>query len=338
MMISLKNYLSRDSGDMESSYRRMIDLFLQAISLHAVEGDKADYERFRSDMNMFADRLTPALSISDRFMVVGQILRALEEYNRQTGNFLRIQNAELQKMIAMLTQTVIAVSVSSDTSVTKLHDLEKALEQTRILEDIHSIKAQLGECLESVRGEAQRHKAEGKVVLESLQQELAHSKERSADGAERLSLDPATGLPDKGEASLALQQAVTSPGLKFALIAVVNRVQAVNARFGYGIGDQVLSITAEHFRGALAADDKVFRWQGPTLVAVLYRKGDINSVREEVRRFAERKMEKTFVIGARSVLLPISTSWTLFPVVAPLDALLRKIEIFTAAQMSHDYV
>jgi GGDEF domain-containing protein len=119
---------------------------------------------------------------------------------------------------------------------------------------------------------------------------------------------------------------------------VVNRVQAVNARFGYSIGDQVLAAAAQQFREGLAAHDKIFRWQGPALLAVLNRNQEIDSIRSEVRRFAEKKKEKTFLIGSRSVLLPISTSWTVLPVGQTYDVLMRKIEIFTAAQVAHDYV
>jgi GGDEF domain-containing protein len=338
-MISLRTYLLGDSDrDVESSYRRMIDLFLQAISLHAVEGDKADYERFRSDMSAFAERLTPKLPISERFMVVGEALRALEDYNRQTSRFLRIQNAELQNMIGMLTQTVIAVGASSDTSVSRLQDVEKALEQVRMVEDIRMVKAQLGDCLKTVRGEALRQKAEGKAALQSLQQELDQSRERLGGLSLSCHLDPATGLPGKAEAEKGLQEAAESGDEKFLLLAVINRLQAINARFGYAIGDQVLAVAAEHFRGALAAQDQLYRWQGPALLAILNRTAAIDSVRDEVRRFAEKKLEKTFAIGSRSVLLPISASWTIFPIVPPLDALLQKIQTFTAAQASYDYV
>jgi hypothetical protein len=33
-----------------------------------------------------------ASSISERFVVVGEVLRALEDYNRHTSKFLRVQN------------------------------------------------------------------------------------------------------------------------------------------------------------------------------------------------------------------------------------------------------
>jgi GGDEF domain-containing protein len=337
-MISLRTYLlGGTERDSESSYRRMIDLFLQAISLHAVEGAEADYQQFRSDMNAFALRLAPEISISERFLLIGEVLRALQDYNRHTTRFLRVQNSELQRMITMLTQTMIAVGASSDTSLVGLQEIEKALEKTRMVEDIQLVRAQLGECLKSVRGEAQRQKTSGKAALENIPPELAES--LLLRGVSMgLIPDPVTGLPGKAQAEKGLQGATASPGTKFLLLAVIDRLPAVNARFGNAIGDQVLAVSAAHFRGALPAEDILYRWEGPALLAVLNRTGTIDSVRAEVRRFADKKLEKNFLIGLRSVLLPISTNWTIFPIVPPLEALLRKVEIFMATQLSHDNV
>ena len=333
-MISLKSYLLGDADrDLESSYQRMIDLFLQAISLHAVEGDKAEHQRFQSEIGTLSDRLIPTLSISERFVVVGEVLRSLAEYNRQTGKFLHIQTAELQKMITMLTQTVIAVGANSESSIASLRDVEKALEQAQVVEDIHVVKAQLGEVLKSVRVEAQRQKQDGKAALETVQHELAKSQHRLISAAQ--DLDPVTGLPGKVEAGSQLQEAVSSPEPKFLLLAVVNRLQPVIARFGDAIGDQVLAVAAEHVLTALPSGDKLYRWEGPVLMAVLNRTAAIESVRAEVRRFAEKKLEKSFLTGSRSVVLPISTTWAIFPILPPLEALLRKVEIFTAVQKSH---
>lgn len=66
--------------------------------------------------------------------------------------------------------------------------------------------------------------------------------------------------------------------------------------------------------------------------------GSLTLVRHEIRRFAEARLEKTFVVGARSVMLPLSTSWTVFLLIGPAEAMLRRIEIFTSAQVMHDYV
>jgi GGDEF domain-containing protein len=330
-MISLRTYLLGNSdGELESSYRRMINLFLQAISRHAVEGDKADYERFRSDMNAFAERFTPKLSIPGQFMVLGEALRALEDYNRNTSKSLRVQIAELRNMITALTQTVIVVGASNGTFVARLQEIEKVLKRPGTVEDIHLVNLQLGECLLHVRGEALLQKTEGKVSPDSFQQELAQSHERLDGWSLRTSLDLPMELPGKAEALKGLQEAAGAPGTKFLLLAVIDSLQAVNARFGPDIAEQVLAMATEHFRISLRAEDKLYQWQGIALLAVLGRTTSIDSIRAEVRRFADKKLEKVFVIGSRSVLLPICASWVIFPIIPPVDVLVRKIETFTA--------
>src|ERR1039457_1320862 len=69
-MISLKSYLSRDT-EAETAYRRIIGLFLQGISLHAVEGDKADHERFQEDIDKCLSVLSPKTPVSELLLVVG---------------------------------------------------------------------------------------------------------------------------------------------------------------------------------------------------------------------------------------------------------------------------
>ena len=189
-----------------------------------------------------------------------------------------------------------------------------------------------------MRIEALRQKTDGQTTLESLQRELETSRERVGSVAAAVDLDSATGLPSKKEAMKALQAAADLPRNKFLAIAVVSRVQAVNARFGYAIGDHVLAAFAEHFRGNLGASDHVFRWHGPALVALLERECPLEAVRTEIRRFAEVKLEKTVEVGARTVMLPISATWTIIPVASPLEELLKKLEAFTAAQISRDFV
>ena len=336
-MISFKPYLFKDQ-EAENAYRRIIGLFLQGIALHAVEGDKSDYERFRSDIDEFAKHIGPEAPLSELLVQVGGALRAMEDYNRRTSKVIRRQNTELQNMVSMLTQTVITIGSGGEESVTKLQDIEKSIERARMLEDIQLLKLRLGECLEAVREEAQRQKTAGQSTLESLKQELENSRERMGSIKAVVDLDAATGLPSKKEALKAIQAAVEAPRNKFLVVAAVSRVQAVNARFGYAVGDRVLAAFAEHFKGNLAARDQVFRWHGPALIALIEREDRLEKVRTEIRRFADMKLEKTVEVASRTVLLPISASWSIFAVAAPTEELLKKMEAFTAAQVPRDYI
>jgi GGDEF domain-containing protein len=335
-MISLKSFLSRDT-DAETTYRRVIGLFLQGISLHSVEGDKADYDRFREDIDKCLAVLTPETPISELLVVVGGALRAMEDYNQRTGKFVRRQNTELQHMLSMLTKTIITIGASSEQSVSKLQSIEKSIESTQKVEDIQILKLRLGECLEAVRDESERQQRDGRDALANLKKELESSQELTGSTKVRPNLDEATGLPGKAEAGRAIRAALESPQGKFVVIAVCSRVQAVNARFGYTVGDRMLGAFAEHFKKGLSASDQLFRWQGPALVALLERQERIDRVRTEIRRFADAKFDQTTEVGQRTVLIPISASWSIFPLAPPLDAVMKQLEAFAAAQAPRDY-
>ncbi len=338
-MISLKPYLFGDKNkNVDVEYRRIIGLFLQGIALHAVEGDQSDYGPFRADIDALAKQITPATPMSQLLVVVGGALRAMEEYNRRTSKVIHKQNHELQNMVSMLTQTVITIGSSGEASVNKLQEVEKSIEHACKLDDMQLLKLRLGDCLEAVRAEAQRQKTDGQSTLESLKKELETSRQRVGCVAAPLDLDAATGLPSMQEAMKAIQAAVASPHNKFLTIALVSRVPAVNARFGTSIGDRVLTAFAEHFRRNLAANDRLFRWHGPAVIALLEREERLEKVRTEIRRFIEAKLEKTIEVGNRTVMLPISASWSIFPVAPPMEELLKKLEAFTAAQVSRDHV
>ena len=336
-MISLRSYIfGENSKNDAAAYRRIIGLFLQGISLHAVEGEKSDYDRFRANIEEFAKQITPDTSLGAILVAVGGALQAMEEYNRRTSKVVERQNGELQHMVSMLTQTLITVGSTGDASVAKLQDIEKSIERARLLEDIQLLKLRLGECLEAVRQESLRQKSEGQSALESLRKELENSRQRLGGGAPTVDRDAATGLPSKNEALKAIEAAVASPHNKFLAIASVRRVQAVNARFGHAVGDRMLAAFAEHFQGNLAANDQLFRWHGPAFLAVLERSGSLEAVRTETCRFADAKLEKTVEVGSRTVMLPISATWSIFNVTPPIEELFRKLEAFMAAQMPRE--
>jgi GGDEF domain-containing protein len=334
-MISLKSYLSRDS-DAEASYRRIIGLFLQGISLHSVEGDKADHDRFREDIEKCLSVLSPETPVSELLLVVGGALRAMEDYNQRTSKFVRRQNTELQHMVSMLTHTIITIGASSEHSVSRLQNIEKSIESTQAVEDIQILKLRLSECLEAVRDEAVRQQRDGQDALASLKKELECSQELMGSVKSQV-LDEATGLPGKAEADRAIRAAVESPEGKFVVIAVCGRVQAVNARFGYAVGDRVLEAFAKHFKKSLSARDQLYRWQGPAVVALLERAERLDRVRAQIRQFADVRLDQTIEVGQRTVLIPISAIWSIFPLAPPLDAFLRQLEAFTAAQVPRDY-
>ena len=337
-MISLKSYL-RGNGNREAdtTYRHVIDLLLQGIALHTVQGEQPAYERFQADLERLANTLTSDAKPVEMLVAAGELIRAFEDYSRSTTEFIRRQNSELQNMVSMLTETVIKVGSNSDASVAKLRDIEKSLVQAHMVEDIKVLKMRLGECLGAVRQEAERQKTDGQAAIAKLELELSVTRERSGIAPQPKELDTVTGLPGKREAEKALRSVSASPDGKYVAVAVVNRVNAVNARFGYAVGDQILIRCAQRFRSSLSESDELYRWQGPAFLAILSRNTRIDEVRSEIRRFADAHVEHTIDLGDRRVMIPVSSNWSVLPASSSFEALHKKIEAFTAAQVPREY-
>jgi GGDEF domain-containing protein len=337
-MISLKSYLYREERETENVYLHIIDLMFQALAVHAVPGEPSDYERFRAGLDRFATILNSNAKPAELLATAGDLVRTLEEYDRSTTAFVRRQNSELHKMVSMLTQTIIKVGASSETSAAKLREIERALEQASMFKDVQLLQTRLSECLETVRQESARQKTESQNAMAALEQELQRSREVASSATESQQRDPVTGLLSRNEAAKAIQAAAASPQGKFVVVAVVSRVLSVNARFGYAVGDHVLSTCAQHYRAGLAASDQLYRWHGPAFLGILSRRARIDQVRGEIRRFASAKLEDAVNLGNRVVLIPVFSNWSVMPVTPPPEAILKKVEAFTAAQVCRDYV
>ena len=330
-MISLRKFWSEEHDEAGDALLRVVRLLLQGIALHAVEGDRNDHEKFRTDMQAMIDGLerdpTPAVLL----MTTGSALKTLEDYNQRTSRFVRLQGAELQNMIGMLTKTVTALGAGSERSVTRLKEIETQLEKASVIEDVRMLKLRMEDCLESIREEAQRQKADSSHTLEGITEEIIKSRDRMRSAAVSVP-DPVTGLPVRVDAELAFSKMSAQGRTAYAAAFVVDRVSVINTRFGYAVGDKVMKIYLDELRARLSANDPVFRWSGPAFVALLDRPDPIERVREQLGFIVPPKLERNLQLPNRSALLPISATWAVFAVKAPVASLAEQIDQFVAGQ------
>jgi len=320
-VISLKKYIG--SSEAEQALMRVIQVLLQGIGMHAVEGDPEAYSEFRRNIDQVLAKVEEAAEPGDLAVYAGTVVKLLEDHSRRTSSDLKAKAVELQAMVRMLTATVGAISTAGDENVRQLRDIEQQVESASQIEDVRLIKAKLGDCLEQIRQEAERQKTETGRTVERLSQglESAQAARPPADGTDR-----ATGLPDRKEAEDALTKACRGQAGAYALAVQVDRIQIFNARFGYEVGDEILRYFAKFLRQQWPGKDLFFRWTDTTILALLFRPNRLERVRDEVSRVMEHKYEHTVQTASRTVLLPISLRWAVFPMMNPPILLIRNID------------
>ncbi len=325
-----QKYADSDACKLEEAVR-VISLLMQGMALHAVEGEQSEYERFRESVlaSITAFEANPSGHL---LITAGAVLKQLEEYNRSTTREFHAQSRERQAMITMLSQTLLRIGSISERGATRLQEIETKLERASEIDDIRTLRVKLGECLDNIREGRFQHQADSMAVMEGVRSQMVAQGMPLPDPSTAADIpDPVTGLPDVRSALRELAAEPADPQPRYLGVFAANRLSAINGRFGYAVGDLILNAVREQIALRISAADRLFRWRGPCIVALLQRQVPLAAVRTEVARIGSFRLDRTIEIGSRMILLPISCAWTVIPVDQSPPEVAAQVDAFVAA-------
>jgi GGDEF domain-containing protein len=326
-MISLKRLLDRNEAESAPSFLRACSLLMEAIAIHAVQSDPLVYAGFRDAVRGYR-RSTENPESADQVLVsTGQVIQAMESYNREIETFARVQAAEFQEMVRMLSRTLLDITRESAHAGENLSKIEKDLDAIAGLDDLRSIKSKLRDSLQSIAKESSRQRDSARKVSEGL-----HARLRSVP-SETGVVDSVTGLGSAAEAERIIAEALGTESSVYVAVLCMERLNAINLSFGYAVGDRLMLQFAQDVAQRLSAADTLFRWRGPTLVAVMDRPVKIHDVRIEVSRFVGQRREQVVRIQERTVLLPVAARTTVISLkeTTSLEEVIDRLSAFVAS-------
>jgi GGDEF domain-containing protein len=235
---------------------------------------------------------------------------------------------ESAKDFDQLAEILSQISMASQASLNRLQELQVKIDRASLFEDLQSLKRNLTDCLDSIRGECCLRRDEADRAAAKLKESL----QKTSLKEEPPELDPLTGLQMRSEAEAAIKTACGGAVHAYAGLFVIDRIQVITSRFGNEFADKILIFFVQQLSGALTPKDTLYRWGPTTFFAMLDRRESADHVRREMARTMTQRWEQTFEIGSRSVVLPVSSTWTVMPLFEQSYAeTLHKLEAFSAA-------
>jgi diguanylate cyclase (GGDEF)-like protein len=140
--------------------------------------------------------------------------------------------------------------------------------------------------------------------------------------------EPVTGLATRSQAEEALAGAWQTDPPSYVAVMAMDRLRIFNMRFGHSVGDEVIRYYGEFLRERLRPEDRMFRWSNAALLVLLPRPNRLEIVRDEIGRLMDVRCEHTVQTASRTILLPITARWTVFPSMAAPRLLIHKIDAF----------
>jgi GGDEF domain-containing protein len=334
-VISIKKFLSSD-GEAVRALLHVVQALIDGIGEKATVGEAADVALFRESIRAISRATTAEAGPEELMTQANAALHALGEHSVRASRQQASHSAELQNMVKMLTSAVASVSAAGEVNIGRLSEIENHIAYASQLDDVRVIKTKLSGCLTDIRNEAERQRRSQQATIEHLSQGLGEYRQRSSDVIEKPANDTVTRLPVRSAAEKALVDASQEDAPAFAAVLVLDRLQALNLKYGREIGDEVLGEFARAIEKKLPYGDQLFRWDGPSLLAILHRRTTIERVRSEIAMILEAKLEHHIKTPSRSIMIPIGARWAVFPMMAAPRLLYKRIDTFSAVVTGRD--
>jgi len=330
--------LNHDASAFEETVhlRRIISSLISGIATRVTEDEAADYGPLQDNVRRTAERIEE-VPLSVLLTVARHAIQALDTFGQGEPRIVREHGSELRNTAETLTRITGNIGACLERSQERLSGIADRLEETAP-DDVPALRARISECCHSARTEAMLQKKDAGEIDGALREQIAAIQELVEAAAGFLDADSVTGLPNQKAAETALEVLSHKSGKRYVVIGVVNRIQPINARFGREAGDQVLRTFKESFERQFAPGDRLFRWTGPALIAVLEREEPLESVRAEVRRISDASTgNRTIDVGGRQVMIAVTAGWSAFMLIPPVTTAFRQIQAFIASQGNRDY-
>jgi GGDEF domain-containing protein len=300
---------------------RIISVLLQGIAIHGFNYEPAVFASFENSIRKLRadfERATveQARDETDALMVVLSAIRLLEEHNESAARHVAARQNEFEAVVGMLSETALQIARAAPEVMVRVKEIERDIARSSNIEAMSAARARLTSCMEDLRAEA----------LADPQHQLGNS---SGD-----QIDQVTGLPDARHAATAFSKVWNRRMEYYAAVFSLERLEAVNLRFGFQAGDQMLAILGGHIAQHLMPGDQLFRWRGPCLVMLMERRVAEPLVATELGRIAPARLESAIAVREREVMVPISASWNLLPLnsFSNPEELARKLNEFAAGR------
>jgi len=331
-MVSIKRYLNR--GNEDAGLWQAVSHLLERIGSVAVIADEGECAAFRQNIDQLRSCVGEDCTPVNALSAAESAAHVMEAYNKEITALLRKQRHELKDFVAMIAETVTAIAGENSRSVEKLREIGEALERANTITDHDTLKMHLSECLLALRQETLCQLEQTQDAIIALRKEIEHGPQLAATP----DIDAATSLLLRDSCVKAMHAAIPAGQRRYVVTLIVNRVQTINAKFGYEVGDRVLCRFGEFIEQQLLPEDRLFRWRGPALVALLERSHGLDQVRLQIKRMMEHRLEESFELEGREVLIPISSAWSVFQLQTTVASAETQIEKFAASQASREYI
>ena len=331
-MISIRRYLDSyrraepDTGTpadlgFQTSLAHLATVLVSEIGAESLSETDPAFEPFSASIGDIQQRLEAAESPDEIQALSVEIPQVLQGFRRAKQEVDHRQTEEVQKIVAMLQQTIEALSRGNDRSVTRLRRIETQIRSASQISEIVALRERLRTCVDQIREEAAAEQREFAKTKSELERDFVLAQESAALAR--------GGIPGRSQAE---QRIAEAGGVAPLVLVLLERLPAIKARYGTGVSERYFSGFVGELTGRLPSPKKMFRWNERTLLVELPGDGAGDMGESELRgRLTDIPRAVQVDVGGRVAVLENTHRWYLVPSGTQRGDILQRIEDFLRA-------
>jgi diguanylate cyclase len=199
----------------------------------------------------------------------GEIL----EFAEREREYLERRDAELHRIIQVLSDGLAGVSQGAATYHRRLLDNGSRLEAASRLSDLMKMRAAITTEVQGLRAAVAERQVEEQSQAKALRSEIEQLRQNVARAQSEARTDPLTGAANRAafdEELMRRCELAAAGSENFALVlADIDHFKQINDTYGHPVGDRVLTAFVAFLRARIRRDDTLARYGGEEFAVIL---------------------------------------------------------------------
>jgi len=226
-------------------------------------------KEFHKNLAALAVRLAPGASLDTIADVRTGVASELGEWSGNAARYIRDKADEVREIVMVVARTAQAVGERDHRYAGQFEEVTGRLRHIAGLENFAVVRRNLIESAAQLTACVTKMTEEGQRSMEQLQAQVEIYRHRLEEAERRASIDPLTGLANRGFAEEVLAERIQLGRPFCAILVDLNGFKQVNDSHGHAAGDDLLRQFATELRGQFAPSDTVGRWGGDEFIGIL---------------------------------------------------------------------
>ncbi len=270
-MISIRKHIERLAGEdkIRRAYRKTLEAILNTTRENIPVTDTEEHTWFSTSLENFVERLREDCSVTNVEVVGALVTKTLADHYAKLSRQTESREQELKRIIQLLTESAARLDSENKAFYLQLRQSVQSFQNISQLEDITFLRKKLSEQVGHLQEQVGRQEVASGHLVSRLQSELDAAHKQIEALTQAAAIDALTQLPTRAAAERRVRELVDHDEPFSVGMAVIERLDLINLRYGAQVGDAVLRRFCRTLQAHLPKRAFVSRWGGPAFVLLL---------------------------------------------------------------------